>query len=87
MYRNERTRNIILIVLAVCLIGITVAYAILSQNLNIRGVANVNKTSWNIHFTNLLTPKVEGQATGGKATLNDNSTIQVQKHLKVIQQY
>ena len=75
MYRNERTRNIILIVLAVCLIGITVAYATLSQNLNISGVANVDKTSWNIHFTNVLTPKVEGQTTGGKATLNDNSTI------------
>ena len=75
MYRNERTRNIILIVLAVCLIGITVAYATLSQNLNISGVAKVDKTSWNIHFTNVLTPKVEGQATGGKATLNDSSTV------------
>jgi len=75
MYRNERTRNIILIVLAVCLIGITVAYATLSQNLKISGVANVDKTSWNIHFTNVLTPKVEGQATGGKATLNTGSTV------------
>ena len=75
MYRNERTRNIILIVLAVCLIGITVAYATLSQNLNITGVANVDKTSWNIHFTNVLTPKVEGQATGGKAVLNSGSTV------------
>ena len=75
MYRNERTRNIILVVLAVCLIGITVAYATLSQNLNISGVANVDKTSWNIHFTNVLTPKVEGQATGGKATLNSGSTV------------
>ena len=75
MYRNERTRNIILIVLAVCLIGITVAYATLSQNLNISGVANVDKTSWNIHFTNVLIPKVEGQATGGKAVLNSGSTV------------
>ena len=75
MYRNERTRNIILIVLAVFLIGITVAYATLSQNLNISGVANVDKTSWNIHFTNVLTPKVEGQATGGKAVLNDGKTV------------
>ena len=75
MYRNERTRNIILIVLAVCLIGITVAYATLSQNLNITGVANVDKTSWDIHFTNVLTPKVEGQATGGKAVLNSGSTV------------
>ena len=75
MYRNERTRNIILIVLAVCLIGITVAYATLSQNLNISGVANVDKTSWNIHFTNVLTPKVEGEATGGKAVLNNSKTV------------
>ena len=75
MYRNEKTRNIILVVLAVCLIGITVAYATLSQNLNISGVANVDKTSWNIHFTNVLTPKVEGQATGGKAVLNSGSTV------------
>ena len=75
MYRNERTRNIILIVLAVCLIGITVAYATLSQNLNISGVAKVDKTKWSIHFTNVLTPKVEGQATGGKAVLNSGSTV------------
>ena len=47
----------------------------LSQNLNISGVANVDKTSWNIHFTNVLTPKVEGQATGGKAVLNSESTV------------
>ena len=57
MNKNDKVRNIILIVLAVCLIGITVAYATLSQNLNISGVANVDKTSWNIHFTNVLTPK------------------------------
>ena len=75
MYRNERTRNIILIVLAVCLIGITVAYATLSQNLNISGVAKVSKTSWNIHFTNVLPPKVEGYAEGGKATLNSAQDV------------
>ena len=75
MYRNERTRNIILIVLSVCLIGITVAYATLSQNLKISGVAKVGKTSWNIHFTKVLTPKAEGYAEGGKATLNSDSTV------------
>ena len=75
MYWSEKTRNIILIVLAVCLIGITVAYATLSQNLSISGVANVDKTKWSIHFANVLTPKVEGQATGGKAVLNSGSTV------------
>ena len=75
MYWSEKTRNIILIVLAVCLIGITVAYATLSQNLKISGVAKVGKTSWNIHFTKVLTPKAEGYAEGGKATLNSDSTV------------
>ena len=72
---NDKFKNAILIVLAVCLIGITVAYATLSQNLDISGVAKVGKTSWNIHFTKVLTPKAEGYAEGGKATLNSDSTV------------
>ena len=72
---NDKFKNVILIVLAICLIGITVAYATLSQNLDISGVAKVGKTSWNIHFTKVLTPKTEGYAEGGKATLNSDSTV------------
>ena len=72
---NDKFKNTILIVLAVCLIGITVAYATLSQNLDISGVAKVGKTSWNIHFTKVLTPKAEGYAEGGNATLNSDSTV------------
>ena len=72
---NDKFKNAILIILAVCLIGITVAYATLSQNLDISGVAKVGKTSWNIHFTKVLTPKAEGYAEGGKATLNSDSTV------------
>ena len=72
---NDKFKNAILIILAVFLIGITVAYATLSQNLDISGVAKVGKTSWNIHFTKVLTPKAEGYAEGGKATLNSDSTV------------
>ena len=72
---NDKFKNAILIIRAVCLIGITVAYATLSQNLDISGVAKVGKTSWNIHFTKVLTPKAEGYAEGGKATLNSDSTV------------
>ena len=72
---NDKFKNAILIILAVCLIGITVAYATLSQNLDISGVAKIGKTSWNIHFTKVLTPKAEGYAEGGKATLNSDSTV------------
>ena len=71
----KNLENIILSVLSICLIGITIAYATLSQNLDIRGVATVKKGEWNIHFTKLLTPKSEGDATAGKAVLNGDSTV------------
>lgn len=71
----KNLENIILSVLAICLIGITIAYATLSQNLDISGVATVKKGEWNIHFTKLLTPKSEGDATAGKAVLNGDSTV------------
>ena len=73
--RVKNLDNIILSVLAICLIGITIAYATLSQNLDISGVATVKKGEWNIHFTKLLTPKSEGDATAGKAVLNGDSTV------------
>lgn len=73
--RVKNLENIILSVLAICLIGITIAYATLSQNLDISGVATVKKGEWNIHFTKLLTPKSEGDATAGKAVLNGDSTV------------
>ena len=71
----KNLENIILSVLSICLIGITIAYATLSQNLDISGVATVKKGEWNIHFTKLLTPKSEGDATAGKAVLNGDSTV------------
>ena len=73
--KTKNLEDIILLVLAICLIGITVAYATLSQNLDISGVATVKKGEWNIHFTKLLTPKSEGDATAGKAVLNGDSTV------------
>ena len=77
MYRMKvkNLENIILSVLAICLIGITIAYATLSQNLDISGVATVKKGEWKRHFTKLLTPKSEGDATAGKAVLNGDSTV------------
>lgn len=75
MFKNEKTKNIMLAILAVCLISLTVVYATLSQDLKISGVATVKKGEWNIHFTKLQTPKAEGDATAGKAVLNGDSTV------------
>ena len=45
-------KNILLVVLAVGVIAMTVAFAALSTNLRISGTASVPSTSWNIHFQN-----------------------------------
>lgn len=50
---SEKTKNVLLGVLIVGLVSMTVAYAALSQTLNINGSAKVQAkgTSWNVHFT------------------------------------
>ena len=61
--------------MVICVITLTVAYAILTQNLDINGVASVKKSEWNIHFTNVLSPQASGQAIGGNTTLNEKKNV------------
>lgn len=75
MVKKDRVQNIILIIMFICVITLTVAYAILTQNLDINGVASVKKSEWNIHFTNVLSPQASGQATGGNTILNEKKTV------------
>ena len=68
---NNKVQNILLGVLAVGLIGITVAYATLSQQLTINGTAKVASAKWDIHFANMSTGAKTGYAeiaTTGKLT-------------------
>ena len=52
---SNRTKNILIGVLIIGIIAMTVAYAALSQTLNINGSAEVQgrSDSWNIHFTHI----------------------------------
>ena len=68
---NNKVQNILLGVLAVGLIGITVAYATLSQQLTINGTAKVASAKWDIHFANMSAGTKVGYAeiaTTGKLT-------------------
>ena len=49
---NTKTKNILLIVLGVAVVGMTVAFAALSSQLKIQGTASVPNVNWNIHFQN-----------------------------------
>lgn len=68
---NNKVQNILLGVLAVGLIGITVAYATLSQQLTINGTAKVASATWDVHFEKMSAGSKVGYAeiaTTGKLT-------------------
>ena len=60
---NSKVQNIVLGVLAVGLIGLTVAYASLSQNLTINGTAKVAAATWDVHFEGMSAGTPTGYAT------------------------
>ena len=65
--KENRARNVVLGVLAVSLIGLTVAYAQLTQRLNINGTAKSKSNTWDIHFENL-----KSTVTGNAVLSQDN---------------
>ena len=68
-----KTRNILLGVLVVGLITMTIAYASLSQRLNINGSAAVNGASnWDVKFTEVTTGKI---TKTGYAAVDTTATL------------
>ena len=65
--KENRVRNVVLGVLAVSLLGLTVAYAQLTQRLNINGTAKSKSNTWDIHFENL-----KSTVTGHAVLSQDN---------------
>lgn len=64
MEKTRKIKILSLVTLIIAVLGLTVAFAALSQNLTINGTANFNTASWDIHFANIETNTV------GKATIN-----------------
>lgn len=67
---NNRVKNIILIVLVIGLLSMSIAYAILSQNLDVSSRATVKGSTWDIHFENL-----SDVSTIGNAKVNSNPIL------------
>lgn len=52
MNKNKKSKNILLLVILLAIIGIAVGYAALSQNLVLNGTGTVaGSDAWNVHFT------------------------------------
>ena len=75
---GSKVQNIILGVLAVGLIGLTVAYALLTQQLKIESTATVKAGTWDIHFENL------SSSLTGKAALADTNKLAISSNSTTI---
>ncbi len=75
---KDRTKKITMIVLIIAVIGLTVAFAALSQNLTINGSANVDAATWNIHFDNLSEAQISGEAIENeKPSINEDDKVRI----------
>lgn len=76
---SNKVQNVLLGVLAVGLIGITVAYAALTQQLKIEGTAKVEASTWDIHFETL-----EGAPNGYATLATDAGKLAIQSDTTII---
>ena len=72
MEKERKVRVLSIAALLVAVLGLTVAFAALSQTLTIKGSAAVNAASWDIHFekTSGKETEVKGAATFTEPTLS-----------------
>lgn len=74
MEKERKIKVLSLVALIVAVLGLTVAFAALSQTLTINGTASVNAAEWDIHFENLSEPEITGAAEVLETpTLNSDS--------------
>ena len=73
MEKERKIKTLSLVALIVAVLGLTVAFASLSQTLNITGTAKVENASWDIHFQNLSEPTLTGDANVTTAPTIDES--------------
>lgn len=68
MEKERKIRTLSLVALVVAVLGLTVAFAALTQTLTIEGTAEVKGAKWSVKFANLSTSNKVGGATVEKET-------------------
>ncbi len=74
MEKERKIKVLSLVALIVAVLGLTVAFAALSQTLTINGTASVNAASWDVHFENLTTETKGDAKILSEPTIKENST-------------
>lgn len=81
MEKERKIKVLSLVALIVAILGLTVAFAALSQTLTINGTANIDAASWDIGFNSDIeifeegAAKVNGQPTVNNASMNNINII------------
>ena len=70
MEKERKIKVLSLVALIVAVLGLTVAFASLSQMLTINGTANVDAASWDIHFENLTSDTIDDAMVNAEPTLS-----------------
>lgn len=75
MEKDRSFRSLAVVAILIAIVGISVAFAALSQVLTVNGTTKVKGGSWSVSFANLQTPTSVGIASiDTAATLTNNST-------------
>ena len=77
MEKTRKIKIISLCALLVAVLGLTVAFASLSQTLTINGSAAVNTASWDIHFDNIRIYTSGAGSFNGDPTLSGTSITNI----------
>ncbi len=71
--KERKIKVLSLVALIVAVLGLTVAFAALSQTLTINGTASVNAAEWDIHFENLEPNLSDGAKLNSEPVLDGTS--------------
>lgn len=80
MDRSRRFKIVSIFILIIAVIGLSIAYAAMSEILSITGTAKMNSADWHIKFENLSVEKT-GDATFVLPTLSDTSLLDYEVNL------
>lgn len=77
MEKQRKIKVLSVVALVVAVLGLTIAFAALSQTLTINGTANVDAASWDIHFEDLETTTSGAGSFSGEPILNSTSVTDI----------
>lgn len=72
---KKKSKNLLLLIVLLAIIGIAVGYAALSQQLTLNGTATLKSNDWNVHFVDSSATVTKNSPTYNDATISLDSGL------------